>query len=294
MSGNILDMAAVGRTVLFDGALGTEIMRRGGSLERGAEILNIERPELIEAIHADYFAAGSDVVTTNSFGANRIKLAGYGLADRVRELNMAAVERAASRRPPGRSLAGSIGPTGGMLQPLGEYGEADLEESFREQAAALAEGGADLIIIETQFDLREALCALRAAGRACGLPVVVTMTYKRTPRGFFTVMGDDQARCNRALEKAGAAAVGANCTLTGPDMVELVKAARPTTDLPMIFQPNAGQPRMTADGRAEYDGDPAAFARDLVRMAESGASMVGGCCGTGPDDIRAARERLNG
>lgn len=294
MKRSILERIAENRTVLFDGALGTEIMRRGSPSEHGSEIINVEDPGLLKSIHADYFAAGCDVATTNSFGANRIKLAGFGLGERAGELNLAAARLASEIRPEGRFIAGSMGPTGAFLEPLGDYSEDDFISAYREQALALAEGGVDLFLLETQYDLREAICGLKAVERAApGMPVVVTMTFKKTPKGYFTFMGMEATACVRALQEAGAAAVGANCTLIGRDMVDLVKTIRPATSLPLLFQPNAGQPVLGSDGRAGYDGDTEGFAASLKLMVEAGAEMVGGCCGTDPGYILAARRVLS-
>jgi 5-methyltetrahydrofolate--homocysteine methyltransferase len=259
------------RTVIFDGAMGTEMMKRGLSQGEAPETWNTGRPEVLREIHSAYFDGGADVVSTNSFGATPIRLASHGLADRARELNMAAARLAASCRPAGKFVAGSLGPTGKFLKPQGDFTESQFEETFGVQAAALAEGGADALIIETMFDLREASCALRAARSATDLPVLVTMTYNRTKRGYFTLMGQSVADCVRGLESAGAAAVGANCTLSSDAMIDLARELRLATRLPVIVQPNAGQPRIN-----------------------EGASIAGGCCGTTPAHVRALSLALSG
>ncbi len=290
---SILDLLAAKRPILFDGGLGTEIIRRCPPPEHGSEVLNLEAPSVLREIHADYFAAGSDVVSTNSFGGSRIKLSGFGLGEKAAELNLAAAKLAVAVRPEGKLVAGSIGPTGAFLEPLGEYTEEMFTAAFLEQALALAEGGVDLFVLETQYDVREALCALKAARKAApGLPVIVTMTFKRTPRGYYTFMGEEAAACVKALEAAGVDGLGANCTLVGKDMADLVGLVRPLTKLPLLFQPNAGQPVVGADGKAGYDGDADCFAEGLKAMVSAGADMVGGCCGTGPEHIRAARRLL--
>lgn len=160
------------RTVLFDGGLGTELMRHGLPLGTCPETWNVERPDVVQGVHASYFEAGSDVVSTNSFGGNRIKLAAHGLENRARELNLAAARVARRAAPAGKFVAGSMGPTGKFLQPQGEFTEAEFEEAYGEQAGALAEGGVDLLIIETQYDLKEALAALKGARRAARKSVV--------------------------------------------------------------------------------------------------------------------------
>jgi 5-methyltetrahydrofolate--homocysteine methyltransferase len=288
----ILDLAKT-RTVLLDGGLGTELMKRGLTQGQIPELWNVEHPEAVQSVHRDYFEAGADAVSTNSFGASRLKLEGLGLAERCRELNRAAAANAAAVRPAGRFVAGSMGPTGKFLKPQGEYTEGQIEESFAEQAAGLAEGGADFLILETFFDLREALCGVWGAKKgAPQLPVFATLTYSRTKRGFFTLMGDGLAAAMAALEKNGASAVGANCTLASGAMIELAAELRRATALPTIVQPNAGQPEMDADGCTVYAQTPDQFAEDMVQIAAAGINFVGGCCGTNPSFIRRLAERL--
>jgi 5-methyltetrahydrofolate--homocysteine methyltransferase len=281
------------RTVLLDGGLGTELMRRGLAQGTTPELWNVENPDAVRSVHRDYFRAGSDAVVTNSFGASRLKLESVGLAGRAPELNAAAAALAISVRPIGRFVGGSMGPTGKFLKPQGEFTEHEFEETFAEQARALAGGGVDFLILETFFDLREALCGLWAARKAApALPVFVTLTYNRTKRGFFTMMGDGLAPASVELEKNGAAAVGANCTLTSETMADLAAELRAATALPVIIQPNAGRPELGPEGRTTYAQTPDAFADDMARLAAAGVKFLGGCCGTTPDFIRRLAERL--
>ena len=281
------------RIVLLDGGLGSELMKRGLPQGTTPELWNVEHPDAVRGVHGDYYEAGADAVSTNSFGASRLKLEGLGLAERCLELNRAAAANAAAVRPTGRFVGGSMGPTGKFLKPQGEYTERDFEDSFAEQARGLAEGGADFLILETFFDLREALCGLWGAKKSAPrLPVFVTLTYNKTKRGFFTLMGDGPAAAAAALEKNGAAAIGANCTLTSAAMIDLAAELRRATALPIIVQPNAGQPEIGEDGGTVYTQTPEQFAADMVRIAGAGANFVGGCCGTTPDFIRRLAERL--
>lgn len=290
----ILDLAQR-RTVLLDGGLGTELMNRGIPLGTAPELWNIDNPDAVRSVHRAYFEAGSDAVSTNSFGGHPLKLEAYGLRERCFELNRAAAENAVAARRPGRFVAGSLGPTGRLLKPQGEYTEKEFENGYAEQARGLAEGGADFLLIETLFDLREALCALRGALEiASDLPVLVTMTFSKTPRGFFTMMGDPLKRAADELEKWGASAIGANCTLTSGAMIELTRALRPLTGLPVIIQPNAGKPDLSADGLVSYAQSAAEFAADMVEIASAGANLVGGCCGTNPETIRTLAVRMFG
>lgn len=286
MTAPLLDLVRT-RTVLFDGALGTELMARGLGQGVPPELWNIDRPDAVRDIHAAYFEAGSDVVSTNSFGGTALKLAAHGLEGRAYELNRAAARLAREAAPPGRYVAGSIGPTGKFLKPQGPATVTDLVAAFAEQARGLADGGVDVFIIETQYDLREAMAALRGVQSVSSLPVFVTMTFNSFPRGYFTIMGDPAARAASELEKAGAAAVGANCSLTSEQMIGCVSALRAATVLPVIAQANAGQPVVGPDGSVGYTQPLEDYVKFIPGIVRAGAGFVGGCCGTTPAYIRA-------
>jgi len=286
MSHPLLDLAAT-RTVLFDGAMGTELMARGLPLGGVPELWNVERPEDVKSVHEAYFAAGTDVVSTNSFGATPIKLAAHGLEARTYELNFAAARLARESAPPGRFVAGSVGPTGKFLKPQGPCLEEEFVAAFAEQARGLADGGAHVFIVETQYDLREALAALRGIRSVSALPVFVTMTFSAFPRGYFTIMGDSAAKAAAELGRAGAAAVGANCTLASDQMAGCVRALRAATSLPLIAQANAGQPVAAPDGTVGYTQTLEDYLRFVPDIVAAGASFVGGCCGTTPAFSRA-------
>jgi len=286
MTHPLLELAKA-RTVLFDGALGTELMARGLGPGAPPELWNADRPDAVREVHAAYFEAGADVVSTNSFGATPLKLAAHGLEARAFELNRAAARLAREAAPAGRFVAGSMGPTGRFLQPQGPATEAELAAAYAEQARALADGGVDLLIVETQYDLREALAALRGAKGVTGLPVFVTLTFNSFPRGCFTIMGDPAGRAAEELEQAGADAVGANCTLTTDRMAGCIKAMGAATTLPLIAQANAGRPEAGADGKVGYAQTVEEYVRHVPEILEAGAAFVGGCCGTNPDTIRA-------
>jgi 5-methyltetrahydrofolate--homocysteine methyltransferase len=284
----ILDLIAR-RPVLFDGAIGTELMKRGLPQGHCPELWNVENPAVVRDIHRSYFEAGSDAVVTNTFGGSRLKLESYGLAARCAELNGAAAALALSVRPEGGFVGGDIGPTGKFLMPQGEYTEAEFETSFAVQARALAAAGVDFIMIQTMFDLREALCAVRAARSvAGGVPTFATMTFNRTRRGFFTLMGDSVAKCVAAFEALDVPAFGANCTLTGSDLADVIREMRSLTPRPLIAQPNAGQPELNRAEKVVYSQGIEEFAADVPKMRAAGANVIGGCCGTDPDYIRRA------
>jgi methionine synthase I (cobalamin-dependent) len=262
-------------------------------LERGRapEWWNLERPERVEAAHRGYVEAGSDLVHTNTFGASPPKLQSAGLGGRCREVVAAAVTLARNACVPSTLVAGDMGPTGLLLPPVGQASIEELANAFREQADALAGAGADLLSIETMYDLREALAAVEAARRT-GLAVLASMAFEARKRGFFTIMGDPLGASLTALANAGADAVGCNCSVTSSVMVGMVAEARRSVSARLVAQPNAGQPRVTPGGTC-YDASPEEFARDLTAIVAAGASLVGGCCGTDPEFIRSARAALD-
>jgi 5-methyltetrahydrofolate--homocysteine methyltransferase len=291
MKSSILDLIGQ-RPILLDGGMGTELMRRGLPQGTVPEIWNTERPDLVKSVHAGYFDAGSDAVTTNSFGGNRIKLLSAGVGKRVRELSLAAARIARESAPAGKFVAGSMGPTGKFLKPQGEFSKEEFEDVFAEQAEALAAGGADFLIVETQIDLAEAVAALRGALRAASLPVFVTLTFNVFPRGYFTLMGNTIDLCVRTLEDAGAAAVGANCTLNSEEMVGAVRHFHGLARVPIVAQANAGKPALAEDGRVTYSQGIDEYVRFVPDLIRAGARVLGGCCGTDPAMIRRMAELM--
>ncbi len=289
----LLDLVAE-RPVLLDGGLGTELMRLGLTQGVIPEVWNLERPEAVKSIHESYFAAGSDAVSTNSFGANRIKLRSHGLEGRVRDLNEAAARIAREAAPAGKFVGGSLGPTGKFLAPQGEFSEVEFEDVFAEQAGVLAAGGVDFLIIETQYDLAEALTALRGARRVSSLPVFVTMTFNKFPRGYFTLMGNSVSQCAETLERAGAAGVGVNCTLNSEEITGAVRLFREATRLPVIAQANAGKPQIDPQGLVTYAQSVEEYIRFVPGILDAGANILGGCCGTDPATIAGMAGVLRG
>jgi methionine synthase I (cobalamin-dependent) len=310
---NVLDRIKEGR-VLFDGALGTMLIARGLSLGRPPEQWNLDQPSSVREVHAAYLDAGAEVIGTNTFGGSPGRLSNFGLGNDMGKINAAGVVLARSAvdmadgcgtradgagdpdsRPRGapaaqRFVAFSIGPTGKMLPPVGKAAAEEIADEF---AAQLLDTGTgyDLILVETMFDLREALIALASALKHASVPVAVTLTFMKNPRGFFTIMGDDPVLASRKLEAAGADVVGANCTIASSEMLELARALRAGTDLPLLCQPNAGQPRVTG-GRPVYDQTPQEFASDALALYAAGVNAVGGCCGTTPRFIREVAARM--
>ena len=285
MTASIFDLIKK-RTVLLDGGMGTELIKHGFPRGTCPETWNVEKPDIIKKIHKSYYDAGSDAVLTNSFGGNAIKLSMEGLENRCHELNYAAAAIAREVKPQSCFVGGSMGPTGKFLKPQGLFTEEEFERAFLEQARGLSDGQVDFLLIETQYDLREALCALRGARKATTLPIFVTMTFNRGPRGFFTMMGDSAAQCVERLEAEGVPAVGANCTLDSEDMADLVKIMRENTALPLIAQANAGKPDLSAAGEVLYSQGIEDYVRFIPPLINNGANLVGGCCGTNPDYIK--------
>jgi len=287
---SILDLVKK-KTVVFDGAMGTMLMAAGLKAGECPELWNIEKPSLVTDIHRKYYEAGSDVVHTNTFGGNTVKLADRGLADKMEKINVEAAKLAREACPAGKFVAGDVGPTGKLIIPLGDLVLEEAEEAFFRQAQALIKGGVDLISIETMFSLEEALAALRAAKRLGEAPVIAALTFNRTKKGFFTMMGEGVNQAVSAFEKAGADVIATNCSLGTRDMIDLTKELRAATRKPILVQPNAGKP-VTQKGVTSYQQTPAEFAKDGMEIKNSGADMIGGCCGTNPEFIRALAEAL--
>ena len=286
----ILELAKK-KTVIFDGGMGTMLMAAGLKAGESPELWNIEKPSLVTDIHRKYYEAGSDVVHTNTFGGNTIKLAERGLAGKMETINVEAARLAREACPAGKFVAGDIGPTGKLLKPLGDLVLEEAEEGFFRQAQALLKGGVNLISIETMFSLEEALAALRAAKRLGDILVIAALTFNRTKKGFFTMMGEGVNQAVSAFEKAGADVIAANCSLGSRDMIGLTKELRSATGKPLLIQPNAGKP-VTQKGITSYQQTPAEFAQDGREIRDSGADMIGGCCGTNPDFIKALVQAL--
>ena len=288
------------RPLLGDGAMGTQLMLAG--LESGAcgEEWNLTHPDRVLGIQRRYAEAGSDCILTNTFGGSRIMLNRHGNADNVAAINKAGVDivrRAFSEA--GRAdgyVIGDIGPFGGLMEPYGEFTETQVREAFEEQAKALVDAGADAIIIETQTGLEElgiAIEAAKAAGAAC---IIGSMAYDVTLDGstFRTMMGIDPERAAEFMQDAGAHVVALNCG-TGMDMPharEAIERYRQTTGLPVMAQPNAGQPKLV-DMKVVYDETPHQMMKGVVPLLEAGTNILGACCGSTPDHIRAFRAAMD-
>jgi methionine synthase I (cobalamin-dependent) len=275
--------------VVTDGAWGTQLQARGLPLGACPDLWNIERPAEVEAVARDYVEAGSQVILTNTFGANRFVLGRHGLEGQVAELNRTGVEisrRAAAGRA---KVFASIGPTGVLLM-LGTVSEAELYSAFAEQAQALAEAGADGIVVETMSDPTEAALAV-AAARETGLAVAACMTFDSGPNKDRTMMGTTPEQAAERLTASGADVVGANCGRGVEGFGEICRRLRSATDRPVWVKANAGLPQLI-EGRPEYTQTPEQFAAYVPELVAAGAGFIGGCCGTTPAFVRAICQAL--
>jgi len=279
---------AAGKLLIADGATGTMLMAAGLEAGRAPELWNVERPEDILALHRAYVDAGSNIFLTNTFGGNRTTLSRHGLGARVRELNLAGARLAREVAGDGVYVAGDMGPTGALLKPYGPMSQEEALDVYTEQASALAEGGVDLLWIETMSELGEIKAAIQGA-LTTGLPVFCTMSFDGNAR---TMMGVRARVAAQQLWPLGLTAIGLNCgegLEMVPKVLEELRAGAPEAVL--IAKPNAGLPRVEA-GRTVYDVMPQAFAEASARFVALGAQVLGSCCGSGPDYIRALAERF--
>ncbi len=270
--------------VVTDGAWGTQLQLAGLAIGECPEAWNLDHPDRVERVGRAYVEAGSQVILTNTLCANRIQLGRHGLADRVAEVNRAATEislRASSGRA---RVFASIGPTGKLLT-MGETTESELNDVFGEQARALAEAGADALLLETFTDVAEVEVAIRAA-RATGVPVVASMVFDSGKHHDRTMMGATPEQAAIALAAAGSDVVGANCGRGIDNTIDVCRRMRATVDVPLWIKPNAGLPELV-DGRPVYRATPGEFASRVLDLVQAGATFVGGCCGTTPDFVRA-------
>ena len=282
----ILDRLAAGDTLIFDGATGTYLQNNGLEPGGSPELMNAANPEVIKGMAKHYFDAGSDIVLTNTFGGNKFMLDRYGAGDQLFALNRLAAEHARSVAPEGKFVAGSIGPTGEFIEPLGTATEDELYEIFSEMSKAFEAGGADAVMIETQLAIEEAAIAVRAAKETTGLVVMATMVFDKGPRGYFTMMGVTPEQAVEGLEEAGADIVGTNCGNGIERMVEIATQMRSVTDKYLVVQSNAGLP-IIKNGETCYLETPEFMAKHYRELAELPINILGGCCGTTADHIQA-------
>ena len=281
-----------GRILVSDGAWGTMLQECGLQPGECPELWNVTHRSSVLGVANGYVDAGADMILTNSFGGSPVKLAHYGLEGRAAELNEAAAAISREAADDSRFVLGSIGPTGKMLM-MGQVTEESVYDGFLMQAAALKKGGVDAILIETMSAIDEATIAIRAAKDATGLEIICTFTFDRTVTGEYrTMMGVSPADMAKAVKSAGASIIGANCGNGFDQMIDVVEAIRKAdASTPLLVHANAGLP-VVEDGKLIYTETPADVAMKARRLAECGANIIGGCCGTTPAHIRAIVKEL--
>lgn len=282
--------------IICDGAMGTELQRLGLGKGVSPDSWNITNPELVKAVHKAYIDAGAKAILTNTFGSNSMRVKGEYT---VLELNQAGAKLARECAGQDVLVFGDIGPTGfeDQLPPYGNLSEEKFYSAFKEQAEALATAGVDAIIIETMSNLAEAVIAVKAVKEKTPLPIICSMSFSRPPSSrpddFRTPWGDSVTDFIDTITQAGAEVLGSNCGDLVEEMPSLAKIMHEITHLPLIFQVNAGRPKVDDNYRSIYSLSPQAFADIAIQLVDSGANIIGGCCGTTPEHIFAIRDKLN-
>jgi methionine synthase I (cobalamin-dependent)/5,10-methylenetetrahydrofolate reductase len=278
------------RVLVCDGAMGTLLYAQGVFINRCFDALNLTDPDRVTAVHADYVRAGADVVETNTFGANRIKLQAFGLADQIREINTAGVRLARSAAGDQVYVAGAMGPLGLRIEPWGKTASDEAEAYFREQAEALVEAGVDLVMLETFRDVNEITAAIAAVRSVCALPIVAQMTIEDEGN---SLDGTPPEQFVPALQAAGADVIGINCSIGPAHMLEALERMAALTSARLSAQPNAGRPR-DIEGRTLYLTSPEYMASYARRFLAARVRLVGGCCGTTPQHITHIKAAVSG
>jgi 5-methyltetrahydrofolate--homocysteine methyltransferase len=286
------ELIKTGGPILMDGAMGTELEKFGLNLGSSG-LYNILHPELVFRIHTQFVNSGSQVLTANTFALNPIYVNRHRLEVDFEKGNRLGVQLARKAAGEECYVLGNLTSCGQLRQPLGPYSEKDFYLNFREQAKILAEEGVDGFLIETMFDLKEALCGLKACLDVASLPVIVSFAFNDTPSGFRTIMGDSAEQCALEVAREGGCGIGANCgELELNRFPELVLRLREAGSIPVLVQPNAGIPKLSGT-KAIYDLPADFFAQIIKDCVTSGASLVGGCCGTGPEHIKMTHKVLS-
>jgi len=268
-------------------------MARGLEPGSSPESLNLSNPGALVEVAELYLDAGADLITTNTFGGSPLKLKAYALDDRTEEINAAAIEALKPVVAGEAYISASIGPTGKLLKPYGDTEPEEISDAFVRQIGAVIEAGADIVCVETMIDLTEGQLAVRAARSiSSDIPIIATMTFDATPRGYFTTMGVTVERACRELVEAGADIVGSNCGNGIDAMIDIAREFTAHASVPVIIQSNAGVPENRA-GTVVYPESPEFMAERVPRLIDLGVAIIGGCCGTGPDHIRALRAAID-
>ena len=290
---NILERLKRGEVIVGDGALGTMLMQRGLKTGESPETYNLKNPEILEEIASLYLDAGSEIISTNTFGASPMRLRHFSLDKEMEAINRSAVE-AVRRAVRGNAyVSASVGPSAKMLKPRGDTEPEEIYASFNRQLSALFAAGIDLVCIETVMDVKEAALAIKAARSLDSkIPIMATVTFGKSPQGYFTLMGTSVKDAAAALEEAGADIIGSNCGNGAAQMVEIAREFRQHAHVPVAIQSNAGLP-VKAESGLIYPETPDFVAARAAEMLDLGVQIVGGCCGTTPDHIRALRKMVD-
>ncbi len=278
------------KLLVSDGATGSSLQQRGLDRGKAAETWVLENGEAIKQLHLDFLNAGSDILLTCTFGGNRIRLEHAGLADKLEEVNTRAVQiarEAIAEKP--ALIAGSMGPLGQMLKPLGLLEIEDAKKIYAEQAQVLSKAGVDLLLIETQFDINEAIAAIQGAQSASNLPIICSFSYDR---GVKTMMGTSPTKMAAAFNTMNLTALGINCGKSLQDNLTCLQELKKATDLPIWFKPNAGLPTVDESGNAIYSITPEDMGNEVSKWAAEGAVIIGGCCGTSPNHLAAIAKEV--
>jgi len=285
----LLERVRAGEILCGDGGWGTQLMARGLKPGESPEALNLSNPEALVEVATLYVNAGAQLITTNTFGGSSLKLKAYALDGKTEEINAAAIEVLKPVTAGKAYISASIGPTGKLLKPYGDTEPAEMAASFDRQIGAVIAAGADIVCVETMIDLTEAQLAIKAARSiSADIPIIATMTFDPTPRGFFTTMGVPIDRACEGLAEAGADVVGSNCGNGIEKMIEIAAGFKEHSKLPVIIQSNAGVPEAVG-GEVVYPETPVFMAERVPRLIDLGVAIIGGCCGTGPEHIAAFR-----
>jgi len=288
---DIIQQLQKNKVLVSDGAWGTMLQAKGLKPGDCPEEWNISNPEAVESIAAAYREAGADIVLTNSFGGSQFKLRDFGFEDRTDEFNRTAAQLSKQAAGDDVFVFASVGPTGHFLVPLGTTTEEQMIDNFKVQIQGLADGGADVILVETMTDLGEASAAVKAARDVCDLPVAVTMTFDKGKQGYRTMMGTSVEKTVGTFVDLDVDILGTNCGNGIEQMVEIITEFRQFTDKYLIAHPNAGLPKLI-DGKTVFEQTPVEMAGLVPDLIKAGANIIGGCCGTSPAHIEAIAQKI--
>ena len=289
---SFLDRLTQGEIFVADGAMGSMLMSRGLEAGKPPESFNLSQPEVLREIARLYFQAGAEIIQTNTFGGSPLKLASYSLEEKTEEINRNAVRAVKEEIGQKAYISASCGPSGKILKPYGDTEPEALYDNFHRQLEAVISEGVDIVCVETMTDIQEAVLAVSAARAiSADIPVMATMTFDSTSRGFFTIMGVNIPQAIEKLTEAGADIVGSNCGNGIEKMILIAREFRRSTRLPLLIQSNAGLPELRNNIPC-YPETPDFMAEKSRELVKAGVSVIGGCCGTTPDHIRSIRRAI--